>query len=189
MTVSAELPNYRAVTFFLNKCSVKIRWIVVRASLRRYFSYHYTLIFIEYCGDDTNAYVVDRCRGMTRPWVVFCAHSPFPRMFILPLNSTYVQYCISTNTFNKMWMMGTVLSRKILILMYTRCSDFIMSAKKFSDSSSDNSDITKYKWNHRKNCRVLFVTVQTTHYWPIKPDFNPHFSRHEHSALLLGQPS
>ncbi len=64
-----------------------------------FLPHQYTPIFIEYCGNDSNACVVDRCREITRLQVVFCAHSPSPTMFIPPLNNTSVQCCTSTNLF------------------------------------------------------------------------------------------
>ncbi len=71
---------------------------MVNCSSWYYFLYNYILIFIQYCSNAC-VVVVDCCKGTTRPWVVFCAHSPFPKTFMQPSNSTSVQCCISTNLF------------------------------------------------------------------------------------------
>ncbi len=62
----------------------------------------------------------------------------------------------SQTSFNKVWMTGTVLARKVLILMYAHCSDFVMWAENFFASSSDNSHITKYQRNNYKNYHIIF---------------------------------
>ncbi len=117
----------------------------------RYFWHHY----------NGNACVVHHSSEMTRPQVVFCAHSSFLNIFMLLLNSTSVQFCISTNLFQ--WSVNngncSVLSHKVSILIYAYCldflTDFVMQAGKFSASSTDNSDITKCQRNKYEKYHVL----------------------------------
>ncbi len=59
--------------------------------------YYYSPIFIQYCGNNSSACVVNCCRRMAGLSVVFCAHFPLTKTFMPLLNSTSVQYCISTN--------------------------------------------------------------------------------------------
>ncbi len=93
--------THHAATFFLNKCSVKIRWTVicgipVSASVsltitRRSLSSTVVIIVM--------LVLLITVEGQPRLWVVFCAPSPFSTMFMPPLNGTSVLCCISTNFF------------------------------------------------------------------------------------------
>ncbi len=113
------------------------------SSFCHYLSYHHALIFVKYCGSSSNACVVNHCSGATRPQVAFCAHFLFPKMFMPSLNGTSVSVPFSQTSFSEAWMMGFVLPCKVSSLLYTRHSDFVTWAEKFSASSLDCNISTK----------------------------------------------
>ncbi len=85
-------------TFFLNGCSIKIWWNIIRGiTVSVSISYHYIPIFVKYCDYNNNACVVNYCRGLIRPRIVLWAHCHFPKTFMPLLNCAFVQCSISTN--------------------------------------------------------------------------------------------
>ncbi len=142
---------------------------------------HYTMIFIEYCGNDSSACVVDCCTGMTRPKVVFYARSPFLENIYAIVEQYFCpvfDFCKPLWTKCEWW--EPYCHAKFWSWTYAHCLD-LMWAEKFFALSSHTSDIPRYQRNNHKNYHILFVTVQTTHCWPTKSDFNLYFFRCVHS--------
>ncbi len=75
-------------------------------------------------------------------------------------------------SFNKTWMMGTVLPHKVSVLMYAHCLVFVTWAKKIFCFIFRQPWHREISMKQLQKLHVLFVTVQTTHCWPTKPDSN-----------------
>ncbi len=160
VSVNACGTNHATFFFFLNKCS----------------PHHYTPIFMEYCGNNSNAFVFDHCRGMTTPQVVFCAHSSFPKTFMPLLNSNSVQCSISTNLSQQSMNDCDCIAMQSFDLdvwtLFRLCN---MSWEIFCfvfEQLWHCKILKKQPW---KLPHSLRKTVQTTHCWPTKPNSNPTF--------------
>ncbi len=116
--------------------------------------------------------------------VVFCADSLSLKTFKPSLNRTYVQCCIFINLYQQSVKDGNcVVTQSFGLDVCTLFGLHHLSRAIFYF-------IFRQLWHREISTKqpVLFVTVQTTHCWLTKPDSNPYFSRHVHSALLLKQP-